>query len=114
MTIRFEDQRRLGSLQLQVDLSGLPISLSPDGHPVPVCEALVPGMMIAAGAQGTTLNIGMISEHGFSGPADVARCRIFIYAPVPPGPLPFSVYEATDDSLQELDPPPVVVLRAGN
>jgi cysteine-rich repeat protein len=111
VTLRLQDSRTFGALQVRADTSGAPVTFPVHGNSVPACESLLPGALTAAHVDGKNLVVGVITTSGFHGPVDLLRCRVEATGDVHPWQFVVMIEDATDDDGNQIEPAPVVVLR---
>jgi cysteine-rich repeat protein len=109
LTIRIQDTRALGALQLRIDLSGIPLSVLRRPNGVAACVGMQPDVLAAAHASADTLVVGMITGSAFRGPVDVVRCRVAAGGEVHPGEFTFAIEDATTPSGVAVDGVKVVL-----
>ena len=110
LIVRLQDARSFGALQVRADVSGAPLSVITRGNAA-ACEPLVPGLLVASGVSGSYLTVGMIAYTPFSGPADLARCRVEVHGDIHPSQFAVTIEDATDYNGNQQEPRPAVVLR---
>lgn len=111
LTIRLQDDRTFGALQIVAETKAAPIEFPIRSGVTPVCESLVEHSFLAPAIHGTELHFGMISLEGFRGPIDLARCRVVVSGDVLSSQFDVRIVDATDRDGVMVDPPPAVVLR---
>src|SRR6185369_3115515 len=112
LTVRLQDARTFGALQIHVDTSAAPLwVLSHAPNNSAACESLLTGSLIAGHVGDGQLDLGMIASQGFSGPVDIARCRVEVTGDVRPSQFAVEIPDVTDADGAPVYPPPKVMLR---